>query len=127
MELRTYTGLWSVEKKLYKFYDIDLPFPISVKQIGIFAASAIPWTILMSILHVPFESPWHLVWLAPPVLFMIYASRPIAEGKNLTDFILSQIKFLLAPKTHLGLRPQPRNMNKRIPLEGKAWTRIIEK
>lgn len=126
MQLRTYTGLWNVEKKLYKFYDINLPYPVSVKQLGIFVTALLPWTFLMNLLHVPFAPPWHLVWLAPPVLFMIYANRPIAEGKTLTDFVISQVKFFVSPRIYVGFRPQRANMDKVIAIEAKAWTRLAE-
>ena len=105
MELRTYTGLWKVERRLYKFYDINLPYPVSVKQIGLFIGSVVPWFALMNVLHVPFSPPFgELVWLFPPALFTWYSNRPVAEGKTLVEFGSSQIGFLLRPRKFAGLR-----------------------
>lgn len=105
MELRTYTGLWQVEKRLYKLYDISLPYPVSVKQIGIFIASAVPWMTLMAILRVPFENPWFGLWLVPPVMFVFYANRPVAEGKTIIDFLASQIRYYLGHRSYAALVP----------------------
>lgn len=109
MELRTYTGLWNVERRLYKFYDINLPYPVSIRQIGMFFGSVIPWFALMSLLNVPFAPPFgHLIWLFPPALFTWYSNRPVAEGKRLVEFGSSQARYLLSPKTYAALRPVPR-------------------
>lgn len=124
MQLRTYTGLWNVEKRLYKFYDVNLPYPVSLRQLGTFAVTAVPWAILMTVLHVPFEAPWHLLWLAPPVVAMIYANRPVAEGKTLTDFLLSQVRFFLSARVFNGLQPEkPHAEGQVIEIDGRAWER----
>ena len=123
MELRTYTSLWGVEKRLYKFYDINLPYPVSVKQLGIFVGALVPWLILMNLVNMPFEPPWHLVWIAPPILAMIYANRPIAEGKTLVDYVMSQVKFFLSNHKYSGLRPEKSTTDKRSALTGTAWIR----
>ena len=38
MELPTYTGIWRIEKRLYKLYDFRLPMPLPVGQIAVFVA-----------------------------------------------------------------------------------------
>lgn len=123
MQLRTYTNLWKVEKRLYKFYDVNLPYPVSLRQIGTFAGSAIPWWLLMSLLHVPFASPWHLIWLAPPAAVMIWANRPVAEGKTFTDFIISQIKFFFGHRVLNALRPEKSSVGERITMHATVWDR----
>lgn len=123
MQLRTYTGLWNVEKRLYKFYDINLPYPVSVKQIGILIAAFLPWILIMNLFHVPFEAPWHLLWLAPPVAIAWFANKPVAEGKTLTDFALSQIRFFLSPKKYTDLTPETEPEGKKVYVEGEAWRR----
>lgn len=124
MELRTYTGLWNVEKRLYKFYDMNLPYPVSVKQLGIFFGVALPWALIMTLLHVPFGPPFgHILWLAPPVVAVIFANKPIAEGKTLTDFVLSQIKFFLSARKFDRLTPETNSYDQKIAVEAKAWHR----
>ena len=125
MQLRTYTGLWNVEKRLYKFYDINLPYPVSLRQLGIFASVSIPWAILMSLVHVPFAPPFgHLIWIAPPIAAAIYANRPIAEGKTLTDFGLSQIRFYLSSRVFHRLAPeQTHRYGTPVTVTARVWTR----
>lgn len=108
MQLRTYTGLWKVEKRLYKFYDIALPYPVSIKQVGVFIATLLPWIAIMSLLRIPLGTSWgFLIWVAPPFLVAWYSNRPVAEGKGLWDYVISQIKFLLGPRTHAALTVIP--------------------
>lgn len=109
MELRTYTNLWRSEKRLYKFYDINLPYPISVKQVGIFLITLLPWLYFMSLTGIGFEPPFgQILWLAPPFLITWAANRPIAEGKTVYEFLSSQISFFFSPKTFAALTPTSR-------------------
>jgi hypothetical protein len=128
MQLRTYTGLWNVEKRLYKFYDISLPYPVSVKQLGLLIGSAVPWLIFMKTLNslTGFASgpSWTVLWIAPPIAVMIYANRPIAEGKTLTTFLSSQIKFYLSPRVFTALRPEKHKPQSKTFVDGKAWRRL---
>lgn len=121
MELRTYTGLWSVERRLYKFYDINLPYPVSMRQIGLFIGSVVPWFALMGVIGVPFAPPFgHLLWLVPPGLFTWWANRPVAEGKKLAEFASSQAKFLFGQRIFARLTPVQKP--KASHLTGRVWT-----
>ncbi len=122
MQLRTYTGLWGVEKRLYKFYDITLPYPVSVKQLGIFAFSAFSWWGLMALFQVPFDPPWNVVWLAPPFLITYYSNRPVAEGKTMFDYALSQIKFFFGDRVYADLKSAPAT-TETITISAKTWKR----
>lgn len=125
MQLHTYTGLWNVEKRLYKFYDVSLPYPVSVKQIGIFAGAFIPWMLIMNLFQVPFGPPFgHLLWIFPPVLFAIYANRPVAEGKTLTDFVASQIRYFVTPRVHTALKPEVQREGSKTHLSTRTWRRL---
>lgn len=105
MQLRTYTGLWGVEKRLYKIYDIALPYPVSLKQLGIFLSTATVWWTILAIFRLPFDTPWHVVWLAPPFLITWLANQPVAEGKTLTDYVLSNARYYLKGKHYADMMP----------------------
>jgi hypothetical protein len=105
MQLRTYTGLWGVEKRLYKIYDISLPYPVSLKQLGIFLVTAVAWWLLLGFVSLPFAAPWHAVWIVPPFAFTWLANQPVAEGKTLTDFLYSNSKFYLQSRNYADLAP----------------------
>jgi len=122
MQLRTYTGLWGVEKRLYKFYDISLPYPISVKQLGIFLSSALVWWGAMALFQVPFDPPWNVVWLAPPFLITYYANRPVAEGKSLADYVSSQVNYFSGPRVYTALAPASADLERKR-VFAKTWQR----
>lgn len=105
LELRTHTTLWQVEKRLYKIYDFTLPMPVSVKQLGIFFSVGVPWVLLMKLVHLPFHTPWHLLWIAPPAIGTWYANKPVAEGKRLIEFLSSQIRYFFQAEMFARLRP----------------------
>ena len=122
MQLRTYTGLWNVERRLYKFYDISLPYPVSIKQVGVFIASVVPWFMILSFLHVPFSPPFgEIIWLAPPIALTWWSNRPVAEGKGLYDFCASQIKFFLSSKTYAALAPVKADPAT-VEIEANVWS-----
>lgn len=122
MQLRTYTGLWGVEKRLYKFYDITLPYPVSVKQLGIFSFSAFVWWSLMALFQVPFDSPWNVVWLAPPFMITYYSNRPVAEGKTMADFAISQFKYFMGDRVYTALVPAAIKTSRQT-IFAKTWRR----
>ena len=127
MQLRTYTGLWNVEKRLYKFYDVNLPYPVSIRQIGVLMGTGLPWLLFVNFLGVPFEPPFgHLIWLAPPAALTWWSNRPVAEGKTLVDFSASQARFFLTAKTFAALRPSPA-VPRRVWLRGSAWRALSSK
>jgi hypothetical protein len=122
MQLRTYTGLWQVEKRIYKFYDVNLPYPVTVKQIVLFFGSLLPWMFLMGAIGVPFAPPFgHVVWLAPPILIAWFANKPVAEGKNLFEYLLSQVSFLFARRHYAALVPVDRK-GKSVAMRGSLWS-----
>lgn len=122
MELRTYTGLWNVEKRLYKFYDVNLPYPVAVKQIVIFLVAVIPWLGLMSMLGVPFKPPFgQIIWIAPPVLIAWWGNKPVAEGKNLPDYLISQVSYFLGNRQFSSMTPDT-TVGKKTSVSAKVWT-----
>ncbi|MFC3997127.1 TcpE family conjugal transfer membrane protein, partial [Nocardiopsis sediminis] len=58
MDLPTYTNIWRIEKRLYKLYDFRLPQPLPVVTLGVFLGVCAVWVALMSLIGVPFVTPW---------------------------------------------------------------------
>ena len=54
MDLPTYTSIWRIEKRLYKLYDFRLPMPLPIGQVTVFAAIAVPYLVLLTVLGLPF-------------------------------------------------------------------------
>lgn len=127
MQLKTYTGLWNVENRLYKFYDINLPFPIPVKQLGIGIAAFVPWLFLMNLLGISFHPPFgEIIWIAPPALLTWWSNKPVAEGKKLFDFLSSQFIYFFGPKTYSALAPMKIDTPPVI-VKGHLWRRVYTK
>ena len=72
-KIKSYTGIWNVEKVLYAINDFTLPFPVTFTYFGI---------------------PVALTW---------FMSQKTFDGKKPYSFLKSQITFALRPKvTYAG-------------------------
>jgi MinD-like ATPase involved in chromosome partitioning or flagellar assembly len=121
VDLPTYTNIWRIEKRLYKLYDLRLPMPLPLVQIGVFIGVFLPWIILLQLLRVPFHAPWHVVYLVPPGVLTWLATRPVIEGKRLTELLISQVRYLSEPRTWARLTPirEPDE----VAIVGRVWRR----
>ncbi|MEV6982422.1 TcpE family conjugal transfer membrane protein [Sphaerisporangium sp. NPDC051017] len=105
MDLPTYTNIWRIEKRLYKLYDLRLPMPLPIVWIGVFLGVLVPWSVLLAVVGVPFEAPWHVVYLVPPGIVTWLSTRPVIESKRLNELLQSQLRYLGEPKTWCRLAP----------------------
>ncbi|MFD0905485.1 TcpE family conjugal transfer membrane protein [Actinomadura sediminis] len=121
MDLPTYTNIWRIEKRLYKLYDLRLPMPLPLVQIGVFLGVFVPWIVMLRLVGVPFESPWHVLYIVPPGVLTWLATRPVIEGKRLTELLLSQGRYLAEPRTWCRLTPirEPRE----VVIVARVWRR----
>jgi hypothetical protein len=122
MEVRTFTSFWALEKKLYTINDITLPFPVSLRVLGVFVASGIPWWGLMLLLNIPWGSPWYLIWLIPPVGLAWGGSKEIFEKKTLFQYVRSHIQYLFENKGYKGLEPDLNKYNETIQIAQNVIT-----
>ncbi|NYI97830.1 MinD-like ATPase involved in chromosome partitioning or flagellar assembly [Streptomonospora nanhaiensis] len=106
MDLPTYTNIWRIEKRLYKLYDFRLPQPVSVVYLGVLLGVFAVWLMLMGLLGVPFETPWHVVWLVPPFVIAFLATRPVIEGKRLSELVVSQVRYVTEARVYTRLAPE---------------------
>lgn len=105
MEIRTFTNFWNIEKKIYSIYDIQLPVAVSLRAVGVFAGTGVPYWIILNLFGIQIGLSTFLIFLAPPVVFAIIGNKPIFEGKSLVDYLQSRIKFLFESRKYKGLRP----------------------
>lgn len=106
MDLPTYTNIWRIEKRLYKIYDLRLPMPLPLVQIVVFVAICLPWFILLQILGLPFRGGWILpLYVVPPFAVTWLSTRPVIEGKRLTELVISQVRYFSEPRTWARLTP----------------------
>ncbi|MFF4412650.1 TcpE family conjugal transfer membrane protein [Streptosporangium sp. NPDC001559] len=119
MDLPTYTNIWRIEKRLYKLYDLRLPTPLPIVWIGVFVGVAAPWSLLLALLGLPFDAPWHVVYLVPPGVVTWLSTRPVIESKRLTELLQSQVRYMGEPRS--WCRMAPTSESDEIALTGRVW------
>ncbi|MEO3872601.1 TcpE family conjugal transfer membrane protein [Nonomuraea sp. B12E4] len=119
MDLPTYTNIWRIEKRLYKLYDLRLPMPLPIVWIGVFVGVFVPWSLLLVLVGVPVEMPWHVLFLVPPGIVTWLSTRPVIEGKRLTELLESQLRYLGQPKAWCRLAPM--SEPETIAFAGRVW------
>jgi len=105
VELPTYTNIWKIEKRLYKLYDFRLPMPLPVGQVAAFLAIAAPYTLILTMVGMPFSHTWLWLYVLPPGALAWLVTRPVLEGKRLPELVLSQVRYLSEPRTWCRLAP----------------------
>ncbi|PDP85138.1 hypothetical protein CQJ94_24385 [Glycomyces fuscus] len=127
MDLPTYTNIWRIEKRLYKLYDFRLPMPLPVGTFGVALGVFALWVVLLSLVNAPFVfgNGWHLVlWVVPPGVITVLATRPVVEGKRLTELLLSQARFLAEARVYNRLAPEYEPSEVRVTV--RVWHRDPE-
>ncbi len=105
MDLPTYTSIWRIEKRLYKLYDFRLPMPLPIGQVTIFAAMAVPYVVLLTLLSVPFNHTLIWLYILPPGAATWLVTRPVLESKRLPELITSQLRYLAEPRILCRMAP----------------------
>ncbi len=127
MDLPTYTNIWRIEKRLYKLYDFRLPMPLPVGTFGVALGVFALWVVLLSLVNAPFVfgNGWHLVlWVVPPGVITVLATRPVIEGKRLTELLISQARFLAEARVYNRLAPEYEPAEVRVTV--RVWHRDPE-
>jgi hypothetical protein len=119
VELPTYTNIWKIEKRLYKLYDFRLPMPLPVGQVAAFLAIAVPYTLILTMVGMPFSHTWLWVYVLPPGVLAWLVTRPVLEGKRLPELALSQLHYLSEPRTWCRMAPLAEQDE--ILLAGRVW------
>ncbi|TDD42155.1 hypothetical protein E1286_31530, partial [Nonomuraea terrae] len=119
VDLPTYTNIWRIEKRLYKLYDLRLPMPLPIVWIGVFVGVLVPWSLLLVLVGVPVQMPWHVLFLVPPGIVTWLATRPVIEGKRLTELLESQLRYLGEPKAWYRLAPGSEPDT--VTFSGRVW------
>lgn len=125
MEIRTFTHFWTADMKMYSVNDIALPFPISLRVLGAFIVSAIPWWVILGVLNVPLQAPWHIVWAIVPGGIAFLSSGNFFEKKTLVQYIKSRVGYWMEERRYKGLekdlnkynKPVSKNLNIILPMD----------
>ncbi|GAA2369727.1 hypothetical protein GCM10010404_25490 [Nonomuraea africana] len=119
MDLPTYTNIWRIEKRLYKLYDLRLPMPLPIVWIGVFVGVLAPWSLLLWLVGISFETPWHVLYLVPPGVVTWLSTRPVIESKRLTELLQSQLRYMGEPRSWCRLTPSGEPES--VTFSGRVW------
>ena len=120
-KIKSYTGIWNVEKVLYAINDFTLPFPVTFTQITWFVITEfavillgdtqITWFVIteFAVILLGDLPPLSLIegaflkYFGIPVALTWFMSQKTFDGKKPYSFLKSQITFALRPKvTYAG-------------------------
>lgn len=105
MELPTYTSVFTLERRLYAIYDLELPAPIALFQAAAFVAAAAVFLLVGRVLGVPLSAGTAWFYVVPPGFAAWIASKPVAESKRPHAWALSQLRHLVEPRVLHRLAP----------------------
>ena len=97
-KIKSYTGIWNVEKVLYAINDFTLPFPVTFTQITWFVITEFAVILLGDLPPLSLIEGAFLKYFGIPVALTWFMSQ-----KKPYSFLKSQITFALRPKvTYAG-------------------------
>jgi len=79
--------------------------PLPVGQIAAFLAIAVPSTLILTVIGIPFSHTWLWLYVLPPGVLAWLVTRPVLEGKRLPELVLSQLRYLSEPATWCRMAP----------------------
>lgn len=123
MQIRNFTNFWNIDRKIYSIYDLQLPAPVSLRAIGIFVGTAIPYWGVLILAGLGLSLETLIVWLGLPIIAALIGNRPIFEGKSLIDYISSRIKFIFESKRYKGIEPATEKYGEKIELTEYFYSR----
>lgn len=116
-KVKSYTGIWSVEKVLYSINDFNLPFPITFTQMAWFVLTEFIIILFADLPPLSMIEGAFLKYFGIPVALTWFMSQKTFDGKKPYSFLKSMTAFALRPKvTYAGkaVKLQSQNINQSI-------------
>lgn len=102
-KIKSYTGIWNVEKVLYVINDFNLPFPVTFTQITWFVITEFIIILFGDIPPLSMIEGAFLKYFGIPVALTWFMSQKTFDGKKPYSFLKSQITYAIRPKiTYAG-------------------------
>ena len=102
-KIKSYTGIWNVEKVLYSINDFNLPFPVSFSQMAWFVLTLFAVMLLGNLPPLSMIEGAFLKYLGIPVAVTWFMSQKTFDGKKPYGFLKSLLLFSIRPKvTYAG-------------------------
>ena len=97
-KVKSYTGIWNVEKVLYSINDFNLPFPITFSQMAWFVLTEFVIILFADLPPLNMIEGAFLKYFGIPVALTWFMSQKTFDGKKPFGFLKSCISFCLRPK-----------------------------
>ena len=104
-KLKSYTGIWSVEKIIYAINDWTLPFPVTFTQMGWFVGAIIAVIMFQDMPPLSMTDNVLLKYIVIPVGVAWFMSQKTFDGKKPYNFLKSFIAYLVRPKVTYAGKP----------------------
>lgn len=92
--VKVYTPLMRYEKVLFAIQDLELPFPVTYRQIGFFLTSLATMAIIVHLPGLQFlQSLWLLNYLAIPIGLTWFFTKFKLDGKSPHRYIWDYYQF----------------------------------
>lgn len=102
-KVKSYTGIWNVEKVLYSINDFNLPFPITFSQMAWFVLTEFVIILFADLPPLNLIEGAFLKYLGIPVALTWFMSRKTFDGKKPYSFLKSMTTYAMRPKvTYAG-------------------------
>ncbi|MGU8456264.1 conjugal transfer protein [Clostridium perfringens] len=102
-KIKSYTGIWNVEKVLYAINDFNLPFPVTFTQIVWFVLTEFFIIMFADLPPLSMIEGAFLKYFGIPIAFTWFMSQKTFDGKRPYSFLKSQITYTFRPKiTYAG-------------------------
>lgn len=102
-KIRSYTGIWSVEKVIYAINDFSLPFPITFTQMAWFVLTLFTVLLLGKLPPLSMIDGAFLKYFGIPVGVTWFMSQKTFDGKKPYGFLKSVFAYAARPKiTYAG-------------------------
>jgi hypothetical protein len=98
VELPTYTRVFTIERRLYRIFDFELPVPVSATQLGAFVVSTLIVLTVGNLLGIPLTAVTLAPHLGAAAVAAWLVCQPVAERKRPHQWVASQLRFLAEPK-----------------------------
>lgn len=107
LRIRTYRQVWQLEHVIYQVERVRLPFPVTFRQIGVFAVALLLMLALSRVPPLDRLSPVIRYALVPGLTAWFLTSKRL-DGKPPHRWALSMLTYLWGPKLLNRMRPLPR-------------------
>jgi hypothetical protein len=106
IRLFTYRQIWNQDRVIYQIERVRLPFPVTSRQAGIFAAAAAAMALLSRVPALGAISPV-LLYLVVPGAATWFLTQQRLDGKPPLRWLACVLRYAFSPKRLNRLKPVP--------------------